>query len=676
MEQAPLVAKKPEENSLLVEQLQIERVPNTFYHLNSNSNSSASATAIHTSKMSNLEQTPGPSQNNGTSSSIDVIKDIKEEGFPSEAAAVEGASSVATKDNECENEPVLQENNSSPLVSNAGRDASPPKQETLISVVKDESVPLPKNDGSTLTERSSQDKTKPSLVSSSEAQNQPVSVPSVQETNMPVPTQTNKQSTKEAVAAEPESKPALSSNNDDETQLRSDNAVESKKKESELNTNQGHGDTVEAGVSGTDLRTSAESVVIQKEQKRSDVQLKIDAHGTDRAGAVVDEAVSQDRAGTASHTDETQGLDVHVSSASTSPDQTSLSKEDNSKESTPKESSDRVLETAPLETETNDSASSVVKETKESASVEAAVSGTAMEGSKDNVERKDPSLQIEKEKMEEGRKQGGDERREPGTKKDSSDERKDETKMVNKISSSQAMLSSRNDKQTVKPSLVTSSSADSDKHTTQTTAVSHTPILSQPTSQAVVLTTFKDTSTPEITTTRQLVATSLSPETSSSELAAIMTAVSPLQQVTAASKPQPNLVPVIAHAPVLKTALKHIPVNVYKEQTRIATMGAEKLKVGEVEMLQPASDLHLQQKNIEVKSREEIIGRAPPQVAMIPPIIDLTKVSESRGTSEGISGGRVGDGVRRRGSDGTGGGALIIEKQTNTTLMMQRKDGM
>ena len=40
------------------------------------------------------------------------------------------------------------------------------------------------------------------------------------------------------------------------------------------------------------------------------------------------------------------------------------------------------------------------------------------------------------------------------------------------------------------------------------------------------------------------------------------------------------------------------------------------------------SDLHLQQQKIEVKSREEMMGKVPPQVAVIPPIIDLTRTPE------------------------------------------------
>ena len=67
-----------------------------------------------------------------------------------------------------------------------------------------------------------------------------------------------------------------------------------------------------------------------------------------------------------------------------------------------------------------------------------------------------------------------------------------------------------------------------------------------------------------------------------------------------------------------------------REQNIIMSRGAEKLKVGEAEVLQISgeSSLQLQQQKIEVKSREEMMGKVPPQVAVIPPIIDLTRTPE------------------------------------------------
>lgn len=67
-----------------------------------------------------------------------------------------------------------------------------------------------------------------------------------------------------------------------------------------------------------------------------------------------------------------------------------------------------------------------------------------------------------------------------------------------------------------------------------------------------------------------------------------------------------------------------------REQNIILGRGAEKLKVGEAEVLQVSGEpgLQLQQQKIEVKSREEMMGKVPPQVAVIPPIIDLTRTPE------------------------------------------------
>ena len=69
-----------------------------------------------------------------------------------------------------------------------------------------------------------------------------------------------------------------------------------------------------------------------------------------------------------------------------------------------------------------------------------------------------------------------------------------------------------------------------------------------------------------------------------------------------------------------------------------------------LELLQASgdSDLHLQQQKIEVKSREEMMGKVPPQVAVIPPIIDLTRTPEysqvEKLKGQGVSGGDLGKG--------------------------------
>ena len=80
---------------------------------------------------------------------------------------------------------------------------------------------------------------------------------------------------------------------------------------------------------------------------------------------------------------------------------------------------------------------------------------------------------------------------------------------------------------------------------------------------------------------------------------------------------QANPVPVIAHVPLLLKAggAKGAPyVSLYKEKERIASMPAEKLKVGHAELLQPASGL--QHNTIELKPREEMTAARPqrPQV--------------------------------------------------------------
>ena len=60
------------------------------------------------------------------------------------------------------------------------------------------------------------------------------------------------------------------------------------------------------------------------------------------------------------------------------------------------------------------------------------------------------------------------------------------------------------------------------------------------------------------------------------------------------------------------------------------------------------SDLRLQQQKIEVKSREELMGKVQPQVAVIPPIIDLTRTPEysqvEKLKGQGVTAGDVGKG--------------------------------
>ena len=133
--------------------------------------------------------------------------------------------------------------------------------------------------------------------------------------------------------------------------------------------------------------------------------------------------------------------------------------------------------------------------------------------------------------------------------------------------------------------------------------------------------------------------------TSSSALSSSL--VSPLRDSQPASRPQANPISVITQFSIppsssaktssvtpyssLASAHRYAVVGMAnREQSMIVSMGAERLKVGEAEILQASgdSDLHLQQQKIEVKSREEMMGKVPPQVAVIPPIIDLTRTPE------------------------------------------------
>ncbi len=84
----------------------------------------------------------------------------------------------------------------------------------------------------------------------------------------------------------------------------------------------------------------------------------------------------------------------------------------------------------------------------------------------------------------------------------------------------------------------------------------------------------------------------------------------------------PSHVSVVKEAPQLPL-LHQLP----RELAMLAGMGAEKLKVKQAEIFQNSAEL-LNRQNIEIKSREEARGKAPPQVAVIPPIIDLSKSHE------------------------------------------------
>lgn len=81
----------------------------------------------------------------------------------------------------------------------------------------------------------------------------------------------------------------------------------------------------------------------------------------------------------------------------------------------------------------------------------------------------------------------------------------------------------------------------------------------------------------------------------------------------------PSHVSVVKGAPQI-SLVQQLP----RDLAMLASMSAEKLKVGQAEIFQSSSEL-FNQKKIEIKSQEDAGGKAPPQVAVIPPIIDLSK---------------------------------------------------
>ena len=161
--------------------------------------------------------------------------------------------------------------------------------------------------------------------------------------------------------------------------------------------------------------------------------------------------------------------------------------------------------------------------------------------------------------------------------------------------------------------------------------------------------------------------------------------VSPLlRDSQAGSKPQANPVSVITQIPAtIGTPSNKTPVvgrhpvvgSVHGEQKIITAMGAERLKVGEAEILQASgdSDLHLQQQKIEVKSREEMMGKVPPQVAVIPPIIDLTRTPEysqvEKLKSSSFLVGVAGSSNSQH--SGTGSDVRSVDKHANVVLTTQ-----
>ena len=100
----------------------------------------------------------------------------------------------------------------------------------------------------------------------------------------------------------------------------------------------------------------------------------------------------------------------------------------------------------------------------------------------------------------------------------------------------------------------------------------------------------------------------------------VSTTTSPVSVISSAPISLP------AHVPVVKSAFQKVPtISGSREQAGLITLGAEKLTVAQAETLQSTVSLLSQQKQIEMKTREEVSGKAPPQIAVIPPIIDPSK---------------------------------------------------
>ena len=152
-------------------------------------------------------------------------------------------------------------------------------------------------------------------------------------------------------------------------------------------------------------------------------------------------------------------------------------------------------------------------------------------------------------------------------------------------------------------------------------AVTKPPQLANPVSVITQLQTASSKTPPS------QMATSKTPpsQTATSKTPPTQTALlkTPPSQMASSKTPPSSAIPITGQYVLMSGALS-------REQNIILGRGAEKLKVGEAEVLQVSGEpgLQLQQQKIEVKSREEMMGKVPPQVAVIPPIIDLTRTPE------------------------------------------------
>ena len=109
-------------------------------------------------------------------------------------------------------------------------------------------------------------------------------------------------------------------------------------------------------------------------------------------------------------------------------------------------------------------------------------------------------------------------------------------------------------------------------------------------------------------------------------------------------------VPVVTHVPVVKSSPKP-SINIQKEREKIAIMSAEKLKVGQVEMLSghEPKPVEICSAVQETMDRSAVTIARSPQVAVISPML-------SRETVEGKSGSTGGDGSVKKQAD-----AVVID---------------
>lgn len=177
--------------------------------------------------------------------------------------------------------------------------------------------------------------------------------------------------------------------------------------------------------------------------------------------------------------------------------------------------------------------------------------------------------------------------------------------------------------------VVTSSTAQSDSVTATSVQASEGSLLAMVAASSPVVSVPKTTSvSPPPLTSSSSSSSSVNKDTQS----AAKLQANPVSVITQVSSSLTSTTPKTSTSAAYLTTFRRSPVNMYavREQNLIMGMSAERLKVGKAEVLHMTgeSDVQIQQQKIEVKSREEIMGKVPPQVAVIPPIIDLTRTPE------------------------------------------------